>query len=57
MSPLISLALQGLLTAIDLFKALRKEALRTGELTPEQDAELDRQAAERFASPDWQVEK
>lgn len=53
---LIALALQGLLAAIDVFHALRKEGLRTGVLTPEQDAELDRQAEERFKSPHWQID-
>lgn len=53
MPPEITIALNVLREAMALLGQLKAKGRRTGELTPEQDAELDRQVNEEMKKPHW----
>lgn len=55
MTPVL-LGLQALLAALELFKALRTQAVQNGELTAAQDAELLRQYEAKMAEAHWQID-
>lgn len=56
MPPAVTLALQALLATMALFSKLKEEAKRTGELTPQQEAELDIQVNERMKEAHWTIQ-